>query len=94
VDRIITELGMIKRKDPQILLAEIRTQLKTKYANDAVAQAIFDNEVLDSAAALQAAEKLLIKVREAEAKNDVDASLSTLLQGYQEAENGTIKNKV
>jgi len=94
VDRIITELEIIKKKDPQILLAEIRTQLKTKYANDTVAQAIFDNEILDSAAALQAAEKLLIKVREAEAKNDVDASLSTLLQGYQEAENGTIKNKV
>ncbi|CAG8455887.1 2008_t:CDS:2 [Ambispora gerdemannii] len=68
------------QKDPQILLAESRTQLKTKYANDTVAQAIFDNEVLDSAAALQAAEKLLIKVREAEAKNDVDASLLTLLQ--------------
>jgi hypothetical protein len=93
VERIITELGTIKRKDPQILLTEARAQLKTKYANDAVAQAIFDNQVLDSAAAVQTAEKLLIKVREAETKNDVDMSLLTLLQGYQEAETGTLKNK-
>ncbi|MCE8163289.1 MAG: hypothetical protein I3273_03875 [Candidatus Moeniiplasma glomeromycotorum] len=93
VDRIITELGTIKKKDPQILLAESRTRLKLKYANDAVAQAIFDNQVLDSAEALQQTEKLLIKVREAQSKKDPDASLLTLLQGYQAAETNTPKNK-
>ncbi|CAI2162888.1 17012_t:CDS:2 [Funneliformis geosporum] len=66
--------GTIKRKDPQILLEESRNSIKLKYTNEAAVQAIFDNEALDSVAAIQAAERLLIKVREAQSKNDLDAA--------------------
>jgi len=94
VDRTITNLGVIiAKKNQQQVLTERKKQLKTKYGNSIVAQAVFDSNVLDTVAALDEAEKLYIKVLEAETKNDTDASLLTFLQGYQNAEVGNLKNK-
>jgi hypothetical protein len=86
-------LGVIKKKDQQQVLTERRKQLKTKYGNSVVAQVVFDSNVLDTVVALDEAEKLYVKVREAETKNDTDTSLLTFLQGYQNAEVGVLKNK-
>lgn len=93
VDQVIADLGKFTKKDPTTLLAERRTRLQSKYNNSAVAQAVFGNDILDSVAALEEAEKLLIKVEEAGSQNDTNASLLTFLVNYQKAQEGTIKNK-
>jgi hypothetical protein len=58
-----------------------------------MAQAVFGNEILDSVAALEKAEELLIKVSEAAAQSDTDTSLLKFLQSYQKAPQGNLKNK-
>ncbi|MCE8163791.1 MAG: hypothetical protein I3273_07145 [Candidatus Moeniiplasma glomeromycotorum] len=96
VDGNITELEKFKQKDPAILLAECRVQLKAKYNNSAMAEAVFGNNILDTMSALQEAEKLLIKVQEAQSKEDADTSLLTFLQNYLIAKNENefnIRNK-
>ena len=86
-------MGVIKKKNQQQVITERKKQLKIKYGNSVAVQVVFDSNVLDTTDALDEAEKLWIKVREAETKNDTDASLLTFLQDYQNAKVGTLNNK-
>ncbi|CFW92917.1 protein of unknown function [endosymbiont DhMRE of Dentiscutata heterogama] len=88
VDRKITDLES-GQENP---LTKKRDELLVKHNNSPEAQAIFGHSVLDSVAALEEAEKLWSKVKEAQGKNDTDASLLSLLQDYQKATTGD-KNK-